>query len=230
MQSFLDPVWQHGMDDSPDLNINCVIKYRVDEEKKAALRKAKEASEGGGGHPMAGVPGAISRLGWYLENKSQEGSEAKEIRRAMKNIEGYFSRNFEVDGNFVADEKKPTLAGAGRMTAVQMARRTEFERVGGRRSSVMVGVAKKGREQLANWTMANPQGAGAFGVNPKNDPMNFDQVAGRSDGFSSLSYAGRSDGFSVGTTPSPERKSDYSRDAKFEKGWRDSSAKGVAFE
>ena len=96
LQSFLDPVWQHGMDDSPDLNINCVIKYRVDEEKKAALRKAKEASEEGGGHPMAGVPGAIS---WYLENKSQEGSEAKEIRRAMKNIEGYFSRNFEVDGS-----------------------------------------------------------------------------------------------------------------------------------
>ena len=69
----------------------------------------------------------------------------------------------------------------------------------------MVGVAKKGREQLANWTMANPQGAGAFGVNPKNDPMNFDQVA------EVLLLCRTVDGFSVGTTPSPERKSDYSR-------------------
>lgn len=93
IQNFLDPAWLQGLDDSPELEINPVLKYRVAEDKRAAVRAAAEAAGDGKGtgNPLRGVPGAISRLQWSLDGTGKgpsEESRNKEKRRTMKNIEG----------------------------------------------------------------------------------------------------------------------------------------------
>ena len=170
INTFLDPAWLQGMDDAPDLEINPVLKYKVDEEKRAAVRAAAEAAgEGGGGsNSKQGVPGAIARLGWALDesqNASKEEQKNKEKRRAMKNIEGWVARTYEADVTY-STANTNTLAGGVKFNALEMAKRTELERVGGRRQSALMMVAQKSRSQLANYMAANPGGSNPFGVQP----------------------------------------------------------------
>lgn len=160
INSFLDPAWLQGMDDAPDLEINPVLRYKVDEEKREALRRAAEEAGQGGGSSTAqrGVPGAIARLGWYLDdskNDNKEEQRIKEKRRHMKNIEGFLQRTFE------ADVTHPTLsantvAGGVKFNALDMAKRTEVERVGGARESTLMLVAQKSRSQLAHYLATHP--------------------------------------------------------------------------
>jgi len=172
--AFLDPAYLQGMDDSPDLEINPVIKYRVDEDKRAAVRAAQEAAESGadgGTNNLRGVPGAIARLGWSLDGNGKNGGDSKEElknkenRRVMKNIEGFIARAYEADVSYESAGHN-TLAGGAKYNALEMARKTELDRIGGRRETALIVVAQKSRVQLANYMLANPNGAGHCGVNP----------------------------------------------------------------
>jgi len=169
INSFLDPAWLQGMDDAPDLEINPVLRYKVDEEKWAAMRAAAEAAgEGGSTASGKGVPGAIARLGWALDesqNASKEEQKHKEKRRQMKNIEGWVARTYEADVTY-STANTNTLAGGVKFNALQMAQRTELERVGGRRQSALMMVAQKSRSQLANYMQMNPSNFKAYGVQP----------------------------------------------------------------
>jgi hypothetical protein len=167
LTQFLDPAWLTGMDDSPDLEINPVIKYRVDEEKRAALRAAAEAAAdgAGGGEAWRGVPGAIARLGWSLDDKANQDKEElkfKENRRQMKNIEGFIARTYEANVSYETSTQS-TLAGSNTFNALEMAKRTQIERVGGQQQAALVMVAQKGRAQLAQYMMMNPTGVGKGG-------------------------------------------------------------------
>jgi len=157
--SFLDPAFVQGMDDSPELEINPVIKYRVKEEKKAALLAAASGTAtSGGSNSMSGVPGALARLNWALDNKGDASKDAqmnKDIRREMKTIEGYISRTYEADVT-VTTGLKVTLAGGDKANALEVAKRTEIERYGGRRQSTLAVVAQQSRVQLANHLATNP--------------------------------------------------------------------------
>ena len=186
IKSFLDAAWLQGMDDAVDLEINPVLKYKVDEEKRELVREAREGASGGGDgsvNPLRGVPGAIARLNWALDQTAADNKDeavTKEKRRQMKTIEGYISRTFEVD---VAYEtvKSNALAGGVRFNALEVAKRTEVERVGGRRGSTLALVAQQSRAQLNAYMIANPGGPQsssaleAYGVQPPK-PMGFDDV------------------------------------------------------
>jgi len=169
---FLDNTYVTGMDDAAELEINPVMKYRVDEEKRAAVRAAADAAgestQGGGSNPMMGVPGAIARLGWSLNRKDVTGDDKKQqdIKRNKKSIESYLARNWEgMDVSYQIGSKK--TAGGGMANALAMAQETAVKRVGGRRSSTLIMTAQKGRAQLA---AALEQKPNAFGVQGKAAP------------------------------------------------------------
>jgi hypothetical protein len=173
IDGFLDPAWLQGMDDAPDLEINPVLKHKVNEEKRDMLRRAaEEAGQGGGGNAQRGVPGAIARLGWFLDDSNSENKEAqkqKEQRRQMKNIEGYLARTYEADVTYSSVQPN-TIAGGTKFNAVDVARRTEIERVGGMRESNMMAHAQKSRNQLANYLATHPGSAGKI-IRPSDEEM-----------------------------------------------------------
>ena len=53
-----------------------------------------------------------------------------------------------------------SVAGANKTNALQMARRTQIEHYGGGKEAKIIGVAKAGRAQLANYMVNNPNAAG----------------------------------------------------------------------
>lgn len=164
IDKFLDPEWLHGMDDAPDLEINPVLKHKVYEEKREMLRRAAEEAGQGGGNAQRGVPGAIARLGWYLDDNNSENKEAqkqKEQRRQMKNIEGYLARTYEADVTY-SNAHTNTIAGGIKANALDVARRTEVERVGGERETKMILHAQQSRSQLATYLLTHPGSVGAF--------------------------------------------------------------------
>lgn len=188
IEEYLDATWQPGMDDHPEVELNPILTYKIDEEKRAALRAAAEASEEGD-NPTRGVPGAIARLGWALDedpNASKEEMRIKDTRRRMKNIEGYLARTFDADVSFVKAAQSTKVSGANgvRFGALDIAKQTADERVGGRRGSTMMIVAQKGREQLARYMAANPGGPmaardpGAYGSQPDRRGSNMGSPMG----------------------------------------------------
>ena len=152
IEAFLDSQFTPGMDDSPDLEVNPVMLFRIEAGKKRAAsakanRRASRMSVCGGG-AKTGQPGALSKLGWSMAAAAAAGADrAKQV----KTVEAYLQRAEDVDVRKKA-AKRLTVAGKSSMNVYMVAEATgkkQVARIGGRRASCMAGAAHMSRMQLA---------------------------------------------------------------------------------
>ena len=165
------------MDDSAELEINPVLKYIVAEEKKAAVRAAQEraaeaaasglagAQEERTANDMAGVPGALARLGFKLSKKDD--GDASELRkqdnkRQKASIAAYFTRKDDIDSSYDTTGQK-NVAGGLKMTALDKANQMAEDKKSEKTAEQLLNVAKASRVQLNKYAMKNPNGTGGAG-------------------------------------------------------------------
>lgn len=172
LNEFLDAGFTKGLDDSPDIDINPVMIYKMNQAKKrareaarlaAAAGEADAAASGGdgGGGGGGGKPGGLARLGWKLTKKGQK-EEKKNQSAEVKGIEMYLSREEDIDVKH-HDVQTKKIAGdsvmkPGRMEIARSKEpKSNLGRVGGRRGSAMGTTAQVARRQLGELKETKPQ-------------------------------------------------------------------------
>jgi hypothetical protein len=161
VNSFLDNMLVKGIDDSEELEINPVLKYVVQEEKRAAARAAAEraGATGGPASPQAGVPGAIAKLNLRSHNKVSD--DADERKKQKKTIEIYLSKRFEADVSYATAPAKH-LAGSDKITAFEMATRSANDHAEADREARIQALARQSRAAMNAYALSNPQGVGSL--------------------------------------------------------------------
>lgn len=167
LNDFMDSAYTRGLDDHSNLEINCVMMYRMQQAKKrareaarsAALAAAAEGLEGeqgdagGGASGGTGRPGGLSRLGWKLTKKGAKEDDRRNMAMEVKGIEMYLSREEDIDTKH-GDSGFRNTAGAGAINpgllAVAMSKehQSNLGRIGGRRASTIAKTAQEARQQL----------------------------------------------------------------------------------
>jgi len=175
LSDFFDSGYTHGLDDSDTLEINPVMMYKMNQAKRRQREAARAAQLGltpeqameqaaggataGGGGGGGGRPGGLARLGFKLKGKGKD-DDKRNMSKEIKGIEMYLSREEDIDVKHEATSRV-TAAGSGGRSVLDVAKSKDHTsnlgRLGGRRGSIIAGIAHDARAQLGQIREARPE-------------------------------------------------------------------------